>query len=128
MKPSDCTIEQNVAARKAADALMGLGIDLAKEEGLDAEHVRLMWQRVIELVRELIGEDDNEKDNEPEPSGIVFRVINSKNDGRLTDDDIMPWGKYRGERLGDVPDDYLDWLGKQDWIEDHPDLLEYIDT
>jgi len=28
----------------------------------------------------------------------------------LTDDDPMPWGKYRGERMEDVPAAYLLWL------------------
>lgn len=28
----------------------------------------------------------------------------------LTDETIMPFGKYQGKKLGDVPDYYLLWL------------------
>lgn len=28
----------------------------------------------------------------------------------LTDKSLMPWGKYKGEMLGNVPDSYLLWL------------------
>lgn len=29
---------------------------------------------------------------------------------KLTDETIMPWGKYKGEELQDVPAGYLVWL------------------
>lgn len=32
------------------------------------------------------------------------------------DDTLMPFGQYKGERLGDVPDDYLRW-----WFSQHTD-------
>lgn len=32
----------------------------------------------------------------------------------LTDTDLMPFGKYKGERMIDVPDDYLIFLMKDD--------------
>ncbi len=28
----------------------------------------------------------------------------------LTDNDIMPFGKYKGEKMANVPADYLVWL------------------
>jgi uncharacterized protein (DUF3820 family) len=44
----------------------------------------------------------------------------------LHDDDWMPIGKWRGERLGDVPDHYWRWFVSQDWAQDkYPDLFEY---
>ena len=43
-----------------------------------------------------------------------------------SDDDIMPFGKYKGERLGDVPADYLIWFAEQDWCEQWPDLVDYV--
>lgn len=36
---------------------------------------------------------------------------------KLSDDSLMPWGKYEGERMEDVPADYLHYLwvnGKKD--------------
>ena len=44
---------------------------------------------------------------------------------RLNDDDRMPWGKYGGTKLVDVPDDYWLWFLKQPWCDGHPDLVEY---
>ena len=41
------------------------------------------------------------------------------------DDTKMPFGKHKGERLGDVPDSYLRWFLNQDWCNDWPDLVEY---
>ena len=29
---------------------------------------------------------------------------------RLSDESIMPWGKYKGEELQDIPASYLIWL------------------
>jgi hypothetical protein len=55
----------------------------------------------------------------------------------LTDESIMPWGKYRGRKLKDVPASYLLWLydvagsPKNTWqkgaMMTSPDLYKYID-
>jgi uncharacterized protein (DUF3820 family) len=29
----------------------------------------------------------------------------------------IPFGKHKGQNLDDVPDSYLIWLLKQDWVE-----------
>jgi len=50
----------------------------------------------------------------------------------MTDDLIMPWGKYKGEKLINVPGSYLLWCYDQEWckgelknyIEDNKDVLE----
>ena len=44
---------------------------------------------------------------------------------RLNDDDRMPWGKWCGVKLVDVPDDYWRWFLSQKWCDDHPELVEY---
>jgi len=51
--------------------------------------------------------------------------MSERNPHALTDDDIMPFGKYKGERLGNVPDHYLVWFLKQEWSGEWPDLVEY---
>lgn len=39
----------------------------------------------------------------------------------------IPFGKYKGLDLDDVPADYLLWLGEQDWLEDKfPEVADYI--
>lgn len=43
----------------------------------------------------------------------------------LHDDSIMPFGNYKGQRLGDVPDSYWRWFLNQEWAEQYTDLLEY---
>lgn len=37
---------------------------------------------------------------------------------------VMPFGKYKGEYLGDIPVDYLEWLHGQDFVKGK--LLENI--
>ena len=44
---------------------------------------------------------------------------------KLTDDNMMPFGKYIGEHLGTVPDSYWKWFLDQDWCDEWPDLVEY---
>lgn len=36
----------------------------------------------------------------------------------MTTRDPMPFGKYKGTAIDDVPEDYLDWLVEQDWMSD----------
>ena len=43
----------------------------------------------------------------------------------LHDDDTMPFGKWKGNRLGAVPDHYWRWFLDQDWCDNYPDLVEY---
>lgn len=45
----------------------------------------------------------------------------------LEDSDSMPFGKYKGYRMDEVPASYLDWLHGQDWIHEWPLVIEYIE-
>jgi len=38
----------------------------------------------------------------------------------------MPFGKYKGEALSDIPTEHLDWCIGQDWLKD--DLKSSIDA
>ena len=120
------TIEQNVQARQAANAVVELGITLAKDEGLEPEQVRRMWQCVREIAGGLIGE----KDINPEPESLTIKdewtTTSTRYDSESLDEEPFPFGKYEGERYGDVPDSYFKWLSQQDWIEKWPDVLVYI--
>lgn len=44
---------------------------------------------------------------------------------KLNDDDLMPFGKWRNTRLGEVPDHYWLWFLKQEWSDKYPDLVAY---
>ena len=47
---------------------------------------------------------------------------------KLHDDSIMPFGKYKGEKLRKVPLWYWQWLCKQPWAqEQHKDLIIYAE-
>ena len=40
----------------------------------------------------------------------------------------MPhWSKHSGKDISDVPRNYLDFLLEQDWIDNHPDLVDAIE-
>lgn len=43
----------------------------------------------------------------------------------LHDDDLMPFGKHKGQKLGSVPDSYWRWFLDQDWCDQYPDLVQY---
>ena len=45
---------------------------------------------------------------------------------KLEDDSPMPFGKHKGELLEDVPASYLLWLLTTDWINQWPQLRNYI--
>lgn len=50
----------------------------------------------------------------------------------LTDESLMPWGQYEGEKMANVPAKYLLWLYEndkcdkavKDYIEDNLDVLK----
>lgn len=45
----------------------------------------------------------------------------------MTSRDLMPIGKYKGQRLEDVPKGYAQWLCDQDWfISKYPDLYNFF--
>ena len=40
---------------------------------------------------------------------------------------FIPFGKYKGEALEDIPCTYLDWLVGEEWFEEKfPDLFEDV--
>jgi uncharacterized protein (DUF3820 family) len=51
---------------------------------------------------------------------------------KLKDDDIMPWGKYAGHKMANIPPDYLLWLLENNkcggsvkaYIEENKNFLE----
>jgi len=42
----------------------------------------------------------------------------------MTDSDLMPYGKYKGEKMANVPASYLLWLYENDKCSTH--VLQYV--
>ena len=38
----------------------------------------------------------------------------------------MPFGKFKGRAIKTVPAYYLDWLSKQEWMQEWPRILAWI--
>lgn len=132
-------VEQNVASRKAANELVELGVSLAREYNLDNAHIRLFWQHVMEISAQLINDQVLCDVCKKAIQNGTLAARNRSTDGnrwrnpqdrgkRFNDHDLMPFGKFKDQPLGNVPPDYLDWLATQPWIEKWPALLEYIET
>lgn len=115
-------LQQNVNAREAANVVVELGLTVASDEGLEPEQVRRMWQYVMEIAAELIG--DRLVEPQPQPVSVAQEWSTVGLDS--LDDEEFPFGKHAGERFADVPDSYYKWLAKQDWIDKWPDVLDYI--
>jgi hypothetical protein len=41
---------------------------------------------------------------------------------------IMPWGKYQGKRLEEIPSAYLEWCMLQNWLQEdvRDDICDYL--
>jgi uncharacterized protein (DUF3820 family) len=39
----------------------------------------------------------------------------------------MPFGKYKGEDMDDIPATYLDWLRGQEWVQRFPFVQKYLE-
>ena len=46
----------------------------------------------------------------------------------MSDSSRMPFGKYEGRRMENVPAEYLDWIIDQPWISKWPGLKAYIES
>lgn len=61
-------------------------------------------------------------DEQPKTANPTFRAM------PLTDNDPMPFGKFKNEAMKNVPASYLDWVSGQSWISDWPAVAAYIEA
>jgi hypothetical protein len=74
--------------------------------------------RVVDWTQQVL---DEHPDVEP-----VHRPVERKApDAPLTDEDRMPWGKYKDMRLADVPLEYWEWFIEQGWSGKWKGLKKY---
>lgn len=45
----------------------------------------------------------------------------------FNDESLMPFGKYKGQKMANVPAKYLLWLSDQEWIKKYPKVFDYIE-
>lgn len=58
----------------------------------------------------------------PLPKETITKIQNAK---KMKDDSIIPFGKYKGEKLSNVPPDYLIWLYENQKC--YGELRQYIE-
>jgi len=98
------TIDTNIAARKSAETVFELAVEQSRE--LPEASVVAYWCRLLLLVEQVL------------PSGM--RVEPTSNPSPMSEDEAkafekrsMPWGKYNGTKIADVPMDYLLYIDDQ---------------
>lgn len=75
--------------------------DLIKDRNLGPEQIWYI-QKGFENVR-----------NPPEPEAVT------------DDNQIVPFGKFKGKRFSELPDRYILWLVNEDWLDKWPTLSVY---
>jgi hypothetical protein len=46
---------------------------------------------------------------------------------KLTDESLMPFGKWKDTKMANVPDQYLRWIFGEKWLKkNHPHVWRYI--
>lgn len=110
------SIEQNVARGKAVLEYLELGDELAREGGYE---LGKWWTAIA------VGAADRAGIRKETPA-IPRKVV--KPASRLNDDSKMPFGKFQGERLVDVPTWYWYWFQRQPWCDEWPDLVKYANV
>jgi len=96
------TIEANIAARKAAHTIHDLARDEAfNHQGQAAVH---FWESLNGLVADVLPVTPAKTAPIPAMTDAEARQF-----GQTT----MPFGKHSGQRVDEVPIDYLEWLDEQ---------------
>lgn len=118
------TIEQNVAARQAAEQALQLVIDYGKELELSPEATAHYWKCIEDEVRQIRGTWQGASEVERGEPTIPLSELWSTD---TSDDVVMPKGKHEGQLATDVPSHYFEWLADQEWIEVAEDWSEVAD-
>lgn len=111
------TLEQNVARGKAVTEFLELGESLCREGEYEPAS---FWLAVS------VGAAD--RAGITRQADYLPRKIRTRSSVRLHDDSEMPFGKHKGETLGEVPGDYWRWFLGVEWCDEWPDLVEYANV
>lgn len=50
----------------------------------------------------------------------------NKPQGDPLDDQIFPFGDFKGKKFSQLPEKYLIWLSRKDWLEKWPTVATYV--
>lgn len=118
-------IADNVTSRKVAEEAVSMVLDYVREAELSPEASRKAILAARDALSRVLGKDDVKPDDPVKRTPDANPAV-SQRATAWDDDTEMPWGKYKDTPLGEIPDHYFAWLARQDWIEDHVELFEYI--
>lgn len=119
------SIEQNIFVRETVNELVEFGIELARDNGVDAAHIRQFWCTFREVVGDLINEHDPIGPSPAEVARTKPREFRA-----LDDDDPFPFGRPRDDGLNmcEVDEGYRDWFMRQSWRDEWPAVVEYFES
>jgi uncharacterized protein (DUF3820 family) len=100
------SIEDNIAASQSARVIL----DLAMEEAMNHQGPAALhyWLSLLKSVARIVPESHHPW--RTLPSGVVPM---DKAERQAFEDSAVMFGKHAGERVGDVPLEYLEWLDSQ---------------
>ncbi len=81
-------------------------------------------RKLVDLVKDCLtyrGFSEGEADN------MINRIMTYGGDADVEWEPILPFGKYSGWNIADVPRQYIAWLGSQSWVASkHPQLYAAV--
>lgn len=42
------------------------------------------------------------------------------------DDQVITFGKYTDKKFSEIPEHYIEWLSRQEWLDQHPMLCMFV--
>jgi len=103
------TVEHNIAARKAAETVFELAVEQSRE--LPEQSVVAYWCRLLLLVEQVLPSDIRIPRIGPQVPQTPPPM--SEDEAKAFEKHSMPWGKYNGTKIADVPMDYLLYIDDQ---------------
>ena len=58
--------------------------------------------------------------------GFMGMPFSDEKEKTTLDDEIFPFGKFKGKRFSELPDKYIVWVSQQDWLEKWPTVALYV--
>lgn len=115
-------IEENIQARNVAEEAYGFVSELIRESDLlSVDAVALAWR----LLGDMIDATTNTNREPPKPNPVRISKM-ADFEARNFETKEMPWGKYKGREICQVPLHYLEFVANREdpFVEDVKRYLE----